>query len=252
MGGSLIDKYSDDEFRDIVNGSYSIREVAEKVGYKATRSGGGRDRVKAKINALNIDTSHFKTTGRQYEKSPTNKIIDPYDVLKNPSTVNRTTLRTILTRENLLEYRCSECGNDGHWNGKELTLQVHHQDGNIANNELSNLVFLCPNCHSQTNNYGNKNIKKKPNKKYYCTECGAEITKDNRTGLCKTCANKKMFTKEIPPKETLINTIKELKFRRSICYKYHVCDHTLNKWLDAYNLPTHIAELHSYIEDNNL
>ena len=31
--------------------------------------------------------------------------------------------------------------------------------GPQKNNELSNLRFICPNCHTQTHNYGSKNVK---------------------------------------------------------------------------------------------
>lgn len=54
------------------------------------------------------------------------------------------------------EYKCEVCGNTGEWQGKSLKLEVHHVDGNHNNNDPSNLVFLCPNCHSQTKNYRNR------------------------------------------------------------------------------------------------
>lgn len=47
-------------------------------------------------------------------------------------------------------YTCSNCDNDGQWLGKELVLQVDHIDGDNKNNELENLRFMCPNCHTQT------------------------------------------------------------------------------------------------------
>ena len=45
--------------------------------------------------------------------------------------------------------------------GKPISLEVHHIDGNGKNNSLDNLQLLCPNCHSQTENYKGKNVKKK-------------------------------------------------------------------------------------------
>lgn len=55
------------------------------------------------------------------------------------------------------EYKCSECGVKD-WNGKPLTLQVDHINGDITNNEMSNLRYLCPNCHTQTETWGAANI----------------------------------------------------------------------------------------------
>ena len=46
------------------------------------------------------------------------------------------------------------------WNGKPLTLQLHHINGNNRDNRLENLTFLCPNCHSQTDNFSGKNTEK--------------------------------------------------------------------------------------------
>lgn len=63
-------------------------------------------------------------------------------------------------RKYLLEVRGEqcECCSITEWNGKPLTFQIDHIDGNILNNELENLKILCPNCHTQTKTWGIKNI----------------------------------------------------------------------------------------------
>lgn len=43
------------------------------------------------------------------------------------------------------------------WLDKPITLELHHIDGNSDNNDLNNLQIICPNCHSQTDNYKAKN-----------------------------------------------------------------------------------------------
>ena len=51
---------------------------------------------------------------------------------------------------------CEECGLS-EWMDNPLVLEMHHIDGNNKNNKKENLKLLCPNCHSQTDNWrGNK------------------------------------------------------------------------------------------------
>jgi riboflavin synthase alpha subunit len=45
--------------------------------------------------------------------------------------------------------------------GREINLELDHIDGKRSNHKLENLRLLCPNCHSQTDTYRAKNIKKK-------------------------------------------------------------------------------------------
>lgn len=243
---SLMEKLSDDEFQKIVLDSFSITEATKKCGYKTYKSGSGRHSVIQRIKSNGIDTSHFRSTGRQFEKPPHNKIADYSAVLKRNSTANRITVRDIILREGLIEYKCSECGNVGIWNGKPLSLQLHHEDGDTMNNELENLTFLCPNCHAQTDNYSYKNAKRAEKKIFYCTECGKKISNYTRTGKCRECAAKTQII-SMPSMDELICVIKDIKFKKYICFHYGVSDKTLDKWLISYGLPTHISELHKYL-----
>ena len=51
---------------------------------------------------------------------------------------------------------CSVCKITDHC-GKLLVLEVDHIDGNHTNNVITNLRLICPNCHSQTDTYKNRN-----------------------------------------------------------------------------------------------
>lgn len=70
---------------------------------------------------------------------------------------NKTTLVKCLKAER--EYKCESCGNTGFHNGKPLTLQMDHIDGNSDNNLPENLRWQCPNCHTQTTTWCGRNKK---------------------------------------------------------------------------------------------
>lgn len=57
------------------------------------------------------------------------------------------------------DYKCQRCG----WSEinpytNTLPLEVEHIDGNYLNNQESNLIILCPNCHSLTATYKGANL----------------------------------------------------------------------------------------------
>jgi hypothetical protein len=52
--------------------------------------------------------------------------------------------------------KCACCG-ISEWNNKPIVLELEHKDGNSDNNRPENLECLCPNCHSQTLTYKNRN-----------------------------------------------------------------------------------------------
>ena len=144
------------------------------------------------------------------------------------------TFRDKLFSSGKKEYKCECCGNKGEWNGKELVLQIHHIDGNHSNNDNSNLMVLCPNCHSQTDNYCSKN-RKKTSKKDYCKNCGKEISRINVTGLCSNCYNSMMDSKK-PQKEILEEKYKIFKTYAALSKIYGVSAKTIKKWLLSYDI----------------
>lgn len=84
------------------------------------------------------------------------KYTDP-DTVLCVNTLSRTVVKNFILRNGILKYQCVGCNNEGRWNGDKLVLQLDHIDGNPHNNQLNNLRFLCPNCHSQTPTYVAKN-----------------------------------------------------------------------------------------------
>ena len=107
-----------------------------------------------------------KTSGKHYNgmvEHNRNRKIPMSDILIKDSGYARHHLKRRLLEENLLEYKCVCCENKGTHNNLELVLQLDHINGINNDHRLENLRFLCPNCHSQQDTYGAKNIVKQKN-----------------------------------------------------------------------------------------
>lgn len=73
---------------------------------------------------------------------------------------NRSCLKRRLLKDGILENKCSEC-DINEWNNKSLSCQLDHIDGDPTNHKRKNLRMLCPNCHSQTETFSNRNNTKR-------------------------------------------------------------------------------------------
>lgn len=69
---------------------------------------------------------------------------------------SRNNIKLRLIAEGVKENHCEECG-ISRWHKRPLSLCLHHVNGDRHDNRLENLQLLCPNCHSQTPNFGSRN-----------------------------------------------------------------------------------------------
>jgi len=157
-----LQPYTKEWLSKLCSESYSLAEVLKKAGRQP--GGGNQETLKKKIAEFQIDTSHF--TGQLWNKGKTKEddsriqSSEKYDLaevfIKN-SPVTQKILRGYVERHNILEYKCQNCGCDGHWQNGIISLEIDHIDGNNNNNEISNLRYLCPNCHALTETYRGRN-----------------------------------------------------------------------------------------------
>ena len=68
--------------------------------------------------------------------------------------IDRPTARKYLAEER--GYKCEVCSISD-WEGKPITLQVDHINGDPSNDHPDNLRLICPNCHSQTDSFSGAN-----------------------------------------------------------------------------------------------
>lgn len=147
---SKIDLIPEEEFRQLIQTSYSYNEVLRKIGMSHGRS--QNDIIKRRCNQLNISCEHFKKVG-----NGTNPQFSLKEILVQNSTyTNNTRLKQRLLNEHLLKNKCAICGNEGIWLNQPLSLQLDHINGVHNDNRIENLRILCPNCHTQTETYGSK------------------------------------------------------------------------------------------------
>ena len=236
-----------EKLREVVKNCVNFGEVLDIL--QVPRVGNNTKTLREILERENIDYTHFTGRAREYSK-PGVKDINYY--LTNQGYIKTSSLKEKLLKEGLKENKCECCGIT-EWNGKPIVMQLHHIDGNNKNNSLNNLQMLCPNCHSQTENYcGSANITKETNKKFYCLDCGKEINKDSK--YCPVCVHnhKTENSGRCPSLEQFVKDFIELKGFSQVGNKYGVTDNSVKKWAIKFNLPYHTKELLEYINNHTL
>lgn len=153
-------KYTKEWLLELCSESFSYAEVLRKAGRK--QGGGAQETLKKKIQEFEIDISHFTGQGWnghsnfQTKTGKAEKYTLDQVFCKN-SPVTQKVLRGYVERHKVLKYKCENCGCDGNWQGGKISLEIDHINGDSADNELTNLRYLCPNCHALTDTYRGKN-----------------------------------------------------------------------------------------------
>ena len=237
-----IYKLKDDEFVDLVKSSLNISEVLFKLGYSTKGNSGGSSQIKQRMLDLNLTGKDFKGKSVIVGSVECRKINKEKLFCKN-SKHNRNTLRRTIIQENLIPYKCAICGLT-EWQGKTLSLELDHINGENNDNRLENLRFLCPNCHSQTDTYGSRNQK--------ITESKYEINEQLRTLVINKyleCKNQKKVAECLNIKHKVVKQIISDAGLGKSNQKYVIqYDNNMNE-LNRFGS---IAECCEYLMKNNL
>jgi hypothetical protein len=148
-------KYTREVLEAAVRQSRSMSEVMRHLGLAL--AGGTHSHLVRRIKAFEIDTSHFLgRAANQGAHHRGGRRVPWREVLVLRTSGHRQ--KAHMLRRGLLEsgrqYHCEAegCSLTREWLGKPLVLHVNHKNGNWLDDRAENLEFLCPNCHSQTEN----------------------------------------------------------------------------------------------------
>lgn len=173
--------------------------------------------------------------------------------------------------------KCNLCGYDR----CQAALEFHHIDPDTKNYALSSgdchkieddiaevkkCILICANCHREvhSNFYQDKDLFEYQTidpqieqelltlnkaEQRFCSQCGKEITRYSKSGLCNSCVQKnraKVTNK--PTREELKVLIRTLPFVQ-IGEQYGVSDNAVRKWCDKEKLPRTKKEIESFTEE---
>lgn len=221
---------SDDEFKNRVKNSATMSELLRTFGLE--NKGNNFLTCKKRITELHIDSSHFLNWTQSSLLTRTMTLENFLNIIENDKKIDRNRVKKYILRFSLIDYKCSECGILPLWKNKKLSLHLEHKDGNPINNKLSNLCFLCPNCHSQTDTYAGKSLKKI----WKCILCDEERSKSSARKFCMNCATKNRKTAERVTEEELINLLKQkplIQIAKDFGFK---TGNSIKKWCIFYGI----------------
>lgn len=177
--------WTDEDLRVALATHTTIAGVLRSLGLST--SPGNYKSVQAHIKRSGLDTTHLLGKAHGSSMSPTKKALP--EILVNGSRATSAYLRKRLLKAELLKNQCSMCPQGPYWNGKPLTLQLDHINGDSSDNRIENLRIVCPNCHTQTKTFTGANRSSRYRRQEnLCLDCRTPVT--HNAERCHRCAGK--------------------------------------------------------------
>ncbi len=252
-------KYTKDILDKVIPISKSWAQVCRLLG--STPASGSQQNIKKRAIEFGVDFSHFTGRSESIGRSTKKKSADEY--INSGSIIKSARLKKALFDEGIKEKKCEMCGLSS-WLGEDIALELHHINGNHYDNNIINLMVVCPNCHAKFDAKKRKvktkerRIKKHGNYNEICKICGTELNVEQKMYCSTSCATKanNALRKERgyirpgsrrPPVDELERDIRSMPFV-AIGKKYGVSDNAVRKWARYYNLPFRLTEVKKYKE----
>ena len=225
--------------QELLDNSNSYADVLRAIGL--SDHGGNRNTLRKVINDYNLDLTKINNNRSQQNLAQISRVQNKArpieELLTENSPYKSSSLLKRLVKEGYKTLQCERCGVVD-WMGEELSFHLHHKNGVHSDNTLSNLEVLCPNCHSQTENFAGKGQCKIPKltkeqekkKAYYgvsedgqrfydgygnykilCPVCKVNFMNREAKEMCKSCYEENRKKPKIP-KEELFELMKTNNF----------------------------------------
>lgn len=240
-----IDNLTNEELKNILQSSKSLKEVIRKIGYSPRSGENAYCKIIESLLQRGFTESEIPTKRNFTHRTYNNTFCEG-------STASQASVRRSYKILGITPYICSICGQEPFWNGKALTLILDHKNGISNDSRVENLRWVCPNCNQQLETTGykssfrNKLNNKEPwlyneaqeisKKITYCEKCGCKISKNAH--LCINCHNDTQRKCITPSKLELYNILKKYGNFKKVGLLYGVSDNTVRNWCTKYGLST--------------
>lgn len=223
---SIIWKIDRNSLQRICNESVSKVDVLKKLNLNPYN--GNHRTLNLRIEADKIDISLLNSNSKKWrsefnKRNMSNQTMDDLKIFCVNSKVCQSSIKRRLYKTSYIERKCAVCENTGIWNDKALSLQLNHINGINNDNRIENLEWLCPNCHSQTETYCGRNVKKQ----HICKKCNNQFSGYGK--ICKECYRQSHSKKFYITKEELERLIGDKIPFTKIGKMFGVSDNAIRK-----------------------